>query len=128
MWIRQIFLPLKFPCVRYDVLLPERLSMHNYLSISIGINHVYLNLSIAVLCIVASVISASNSCALMEDVCVLLQVLWSECYLCKVDMMVNSNTISSTLAAMEKVVGRNQNLQGKVEALQKWVCVFFNFG
>ena len=106
----------------YDVLLPERLSIHNYLSISIGINRVYLNLSIAVLCIVAS---AGNSCALMEDVCVLLQVLWSECYLCKVDMMVNSNTISSTLAAMEKVVGRNQNLQGKVEALQKWVCVFF---
>ena len=51
----------------------------------------------------------------------ILQVLWSECYLCKVNMMETSNTISSTLAAMEKLVGRNQNLRGKVEALQMWV-------
>ena len=48
-----------------------------------------------------------------------MQVLWSECYLCKVDITEASNTISSTLAAMEKLVGKNENLQGKVEALQR---------
>ena len=51
-------------------------------------------------------------------------MLWSECYLCKVDVMETSNAISSTLAAMEKLVGRNENLRGKVEVLQKWVFDF----
>ena len=49
-----------------------------------------------------------------------MQVLWSECYLCKVDMSeTTTNTISPTFAAMEKLVGKNENLQVKVEALQK---------
>lgn len=46
-------------------------------------------------------------------------VLWSECYLCKVDMSETTNTISPTFAAMEKLVRKNENLQVKVEALQK---------
>ena len=48
-----------------------------------------------------------------------MQVLWSECYLCKVDMSETTNTISPTFAAMEKLVRKNENLQVKVEALQK---------
>ena len=64
-------------------------------------------------------ISYCNALAINYICFVVIQVLWRECYLCKVDMKEGSNTISATLAAMEQLVGKNETLQGKVEALQK---------
>jgi len=48
-----------------------------------------------------------------------LQVLWNHCYIAKVDVVEASNAISSTISAMETLMGKNENLLGKVEALQK---------
>jgi len=45
--------------------------------------------------------------------------LWSHCYLPKVDVLEANNAISSTITAMETLMGKNENLLGKVEALQK---------
>jgi len=48
-----------------------------------------------------------------------LQVLWNHCYLAKVDVVEANNAILSTNSALEMLMGKNENLLGKVEGLQK---------